>query len=812
MFEKLDENARRALFFARYEAGQAGASAIGTEHLVLGMLRESDESLTEVLQQLHVDPAALKRELAAHQSVVQRATIGPDLPLTEASKKALVFAVHEAGALGHESVGTEHLLLGLLRVGESETGRTLERHGASLHESRRVIGRLAKERASSAAGQEQPYLREYARDLTELAAEGAFDPLIGRERELDRIIQILTRRTKNNPLLIGDAGVGKSALVEGLASRIVDGRVPALLMGRSIVSLDLSLLVAGTKYRGQFEERLKGLLGELRRSPGIIVFIDEIHTLIGTGSAEGSLDAANILKPALSRGEVSCIGATTVREYRRFIEKDRALSRRFQPVMVQQPGEEETLSILRGVQSRYESYHGVRYAEEAVVLSTSLAGRYLPDRAFPDKAIDVLDEAGARVKLRQAAPLTAQRQLETRIAQVVSEMKAAISAKLFEQAVSLREEELALRDQLGELRSEQAGPPAETPVVSAGVVEDVVASWTGIPVNAIQESEAERLEHMESILRQRIVGQDEAISAVARAIRRSRLGVTSPKRPIGSFIFLGPSGVGKTELTRQLAAFLFHDPRRLVRFDMSEYMERHTTSRLIGSPPGYVGFEEGGQLAEQIRRNPYSVVLLDEIEKAHDEISNLLLQVLEDGRLTDSYGETVDFTNTIIIMTSNLGGRTLADSSRLGFGERRESPSHSEISETIDRELRRHFRPEFLNRIDDIIVFEPLGAEHMLQIVSFLLAETAENLEHRRIQIEFDPDLPTWLLQRAGIDQSTGARPLRRAVQRWVEDAVSDYLIAHRIQGATELTVRLVDSRPVIVDATQTVMQSLESS
>jgi ATP-dependent Clp protease ATP-binding subunit ClpC len=812
MFEKFDENARRALFFARYEASQAGAGSIDSEHVLLGMLRESDEAFTAVLKQFQVDPAGLKRELAASLSVVQRATIGPDLPLTESSKKVLVFAIHEAEALGHESVGTEHLLLGLLRVGESRASRSLEQRGMDVQQTRGVIRRLAKDRASQTAEQERPHLREYARDLTELAADGEFDPLIGRQRELDRIIQILTRRTKNNPLLIGDAGVGKSALVEGLATRIVEGQVPALLTDRSIVALDLSLLVAGTKYRGQFEERLKGLLSELRSNPGIIVFIDEIHTLIGTGSAEGSLDAANILKPALSRGEVSCIGATTVREYRRFIERDRALSRRFQTVMVQQPGEAETLTILRGVQSRYESYHGVRYAEEAIVLSTSLASRYLPDRAFPDKAIDVLDEAGARVKLRQAVPLTAQRQLETRIARVVSEMKAAISAKQFELAVSLREEELALRDQLGELQSAQAARPAEPPLVSAGVVEDVVASWTGIPVNAIQTSEAERLQHMESILRQRIVGQDEAISAVARAIRRSRLGVTSPSRPIGSFIFLGPSGVGKTELTRQLAAFLFHDPRRLVRFDMSEYMERHTTSRLIGSPPGYVGFEEGGQLAEQIRRNPYSVVLLDEIEKAHDEISNLLLQVLEDGRLTDNYGETVDFTNTIIIMTSNLGGRALAHSSRLGFGERAEVPSHSEISETIDRELRRHFRPEFLNRIDDIIVFEPLGADHLLQIVTFLLAETAENLRHRQIDIEFDPELPTWLMQRAGIDQSTGARPLRRAVQRWVEDAVSDFLITRRAQGPAELSVRLVDGRPVVLDAKEAVAQSLESS
>ena len=811
MFEKFDETARRALFFARYEAGRAGGGAIESEHLLLGVMRESAPAFVSVLEQLRVDRAQLKRELVAAVAAAPTASAGSDLPLTEATKKSLVFAVHEAEAMGHESVGTQHLLLGLLRVEESGAGQQLQQHGVTLHTLRNVVRQITKDRESAEAQKAQPHLDEYARNLTDLAGHGAFDPLIGRERELDRIIQILTRRTKNNPLLIGDAGVGKSALVEGLATRIADGRVPALLTDRSIVALDLSLLVAGTKYRGQFEERLKGLLKELTASPGIIVFIDEIHTLIGTGSAEGSLDAANILKPALSRGEISCIGATTVREYRRYIEKDRALSRRFQPVMIQQPDEAETLSILRGVQERYETFHGVRYDDEAIALSTSLAHRYLPDRAFPDKAIDVMDEAGARVKLRRAVPLTQQRQLERRIARVVGEMKEAISAKAFERAVSLREEELALRDQLKELQSQQAEQPTDPPLVSGAVVEDVVASWTGIPVNAIQSSEAERLQEMESILRRRVVGQDEAISAVARAIRRSRLGVTNPHRPIGSFIFLGPSGVGKTELTRQLATFLFHDPRRLVRFDMSEYMEKHTTSRLVGSPPGYVGFEEGGQLAEQIRRNPYSVVLLDEIEKAHEDISNLLLQVLEDGRLTDSFGDTVDFTNTIIIMTSNLGGRALATGSRLGFGERGDGPSHSEISETIDRELRRHFRPEFLNRVDDIIVFEPLGADHLLQIVSLLLDELAENLGRRQIRIEFDPNLPTWLVQRSGLDQSTGARPLRRAVQRWVEDAISDFLITRRTRGPMDLLVRLDQGCPVVLDGVQTAVPSLES-
>jgi ATP-dependent Clp protease ATP-binding subunit ClpC len=646
-------------------------------------------------------------------------------------------------------------------------------------------------------------MAEYSRDLTLLASEGAFDPLIGREQEVERMIQILSRRTKNNPLLLGEAGVGKTAIVEGLATRIVEGSVPMLLADRRILALDLSLLVAGTKYRGQFEERLKGLLKELQEHSEIIIFIDEIHSLIGTGSAEGSLDAANIIKPALSRGEITCIGATTMREYRKYVEKDRALSRRFQAVAIRQPSEDETVTILEGVQNRYEEFHSVRFDADAIRAAATLAGRYITDRAFPDKAIDVLDEAGARVKLRQVSSTSAVRRVQHEIRDVVSQMKDAISRKDFEQAVDLREEELRLREELEMLEETHAAQPPDMSVVERADIEDVVASWTGIPVASISEDEADRLQRMEEILRQRVVGQDDAIQAVARAIRRSRLGVTSPDRPIGSFIFLGPSGVGKTEVARQLAGFLFQDPRRLVRFDMSEYMEKHTVSRLIGSPPGYVGFEEGGQLSEQVRRNPYSVVLLDEIEKAHPDIYNLLLQVLEDGRLTDNYGNVVDFTNSLIIMTSNLGGRELSEGDRMGFAGAGDGIETAQIRDLVDRELRRHFPPEFINRLDEAIIFSALDEQSMLEVARILLRETAEVLAKKNVTVEYVPEVADWLFARCGLDPQAGARPLRRLVKLWVEDAVADYLIQNRDAESVHLKIMVKNDRPVVTTSGQ---------
>jgi ATP-dependent Clp protease ATP-binding subunit ClpC len=798
MFERFNEHVRRSLFFARYEASRASSRSIALQHVLLGMLREADPALNELLRSRGIEPRALRDELLGERVTIDRVSTSPDLPLAEETKKALAFAVHEAETMGHTNVGSEHLVLGLLRVEDSATAEYLNAHGIELFQLREEVIQRGRELEAEASAQATPHIAEYSRDLTMIATEGGFDPLIGREQEVERMVQILSRRTKNNPLLLGESGVGKTAIVEGLATRIVEGSVPIPLADRRILALDLSLLVAGTKYRGQFEERLKGLLKELQDHAEIIIFIDEIHSLIGTGSAEGSLDAANIIKPALSRGEITCIGATTVREYRKYVEKDRALSRRFQAVTIRQPTEEETITILEGVRSRYEEFHGVRYTDDAIKAAVSHAGRYITDRAFPDKAIDVVDEAGARVKLRQVSSTSSLRRVQQEIREVVARMKNAISRKEFELAVDLREEELRLREELEMLETTHAEESPERVVVERFDVEEVVASWTGIPVASIGEDEAERLRRMEEILRQRVVGQDDAIAAVARAIRRSRLGVTSPDRPIGSFIFLGPSGVGKTEVARQLASFLFQDPRRLVRFDMSEYMEKHTVSRLIGSPPGYVGFEEGGQLSEQVRRNPYSVVLLDEIEKAHPDVYNLMLQVLEDGRLTDNYGNVIDFTNTLIIMTSNLGGRELVEGEGVGFTSEGPSIESKQVRELVDRELKRHFPPEFTNRLDEVIIFDALGEDSMLEVARLLLEETATVLGKKNVNIEFSPDVASWLFDRCGIDPQAGARPLRRLVKLWVEDAVADYLIQHRDVEGAELRMWVEEECPVV--------------
>jgi ATP-dependent Clp protease ATP-binding subunit ClpC len=798
MFERFNEHVRRSLFFARYEASRSSSRSIALQHVLLGMLREADPVLNELLRSRGIEPRELREELLGERVTVERVSTSPDLPLEEETKKALAFAVHEAESMGHSNVGSEHLVLGLLRVEDSTAAEYLNANGVELFQLREEVVQRGRELEAGASAQATPHIAEYSRDLTMIASEGGFDPLIGREQEVERMVQILSRRTKNNPLLLGESGVGKTAIVEGLATRIFEGSVPMLLADRRILALDLSLLVAGTKYRGQFEERLKGLLKEIQDHAEIIIFIDEIHSLIGTGSAEGSLDAANIIKPALSRGEITCIGATTVREYRKYVEKDRALSRRFQAVTIRQPTEEETITILEGVQSRYEEFHGVRYTDDAIKAAVSNAGRYITDRAFPDKAIDVVDEAGARVKLRQVSSTSSLRRVQKEIREVVARMKDAISRKEFELAVDLREEELRLREELEMLETTHAEESPERVIVDRFDVEEVVASWTGIPVASIGEDEADRLLRMEEILRQRVVGQDDAIEALARAIRRSRLGVTSPDRPIGSFIFLGPSGVGKTEIARQLASFLFQDPRRLVRFDMSEYMEKHTVSRLIGSPPGYVGFEEGGQLSEQVRRNPYSVVLLDEIEKAHPDVYNLMLQVLEDGRLTDNFGNVIDFTNTLIIMTSNLGGRELVEGEGVGFGSDGPSIESKQVRELVDRELRRHFPPEFVNRLDEVIVFDALGEISMLKVARLLLEETATVLEKKKVIIEFSPEVARWLFDQCGIDPHAGARPLRRLVKLWVEDAVADYLIQHRETEGAELSMWIEDERPVV--------------
>jgi ATP-dependent Clp protease ATP-binding subunit ClpC len=789
MFEKYNEKARRALFFARYEASKLGSRVIESEHILLGILREGEETVTEIFRRFQVKPEDIRREIEGERVFVERISSTAELPLSEESKKILAYASHEAESMLHATVGSEHLLIGILRVEGCTAMRILAQHGFDVYTVREEVLSISKEREASQQKKELPFLSEYGRDLTSLAAEGSFDPLIGRDDEVDRIVQILSRRTKNNPILLGEPGVGKTAIVEGLAQRIIEGKVPIFLANKRIVALDLSLIVAGTKYRGQFEERLKGILKELKESKELIVFIDEIHSLIGAGSAEGSLDAANILKPALSRGEISCIGATTLKEYRKYIEKDRSLLRRFQAIQVNPPTPEQTQEILEGVKDRYESFHKVRYRPEALRTAIYQSSRYIMDRHLPDKAIDVIDEAGARVKLRRVRDTQNLRRLEQEIRQVVKEMKVAISDKDFERAVYLREKEIELREDLERM----SVTTDETGVleVTRHDIEEVISSWTGIPTAALQSEEAERLLRMEETLKRRVVGQDRAISAISRAIRRSRLGVANPQRPVGSFIFLGPSGVGKTEVARQLSEFLFGSQRAMVRFDMSEYMEKHAVSKLIGSPPGYVGHEEGGQLTERIRRQPYSLILFDEIEKAHPDVANLLLQILEDGQLTDAYGNLVDFRNTLVLMTSNIGSKLVLRGGRMGFGEGNAQESFQKLEEEILGELRRTFSPEFINRIDEVIVFNPLGENEMRSIVDILMEDVNLTLSERSLKVEVSTDAKEWLLHKAGVEPSTGARPLRRTIQRYIQDPVSEILITQHGESIGRIEVEL---------------------
>jgi len=780
MFEKYNEKARRALFFARYEASKLGSRVIESEHILLGVLREGEEIIKEIFSRFNVKPEQIRREVEGDRLFVDRISSSAELPLSEESKKILAYAAHEAESMLHQYVGTEHLLIGILRVEASTAARILTAKGLNVYGVREETISILKEREADKQKKELPFLAEYARDLTAMAHQQQFDPLIGREKEVERIIQILSRRTKNNPILLGEPGVGKTAIVEGLAQRIVDGNVPLFIANKRILSLDLSLIVAGTKYRGQFEERLKGIIKELKENQDIIIFIDEIHSLIGAGSAEGSLDAANILKPALSRGEISCIGATTIREYRRYIEKDRSLLRRFQAIIVNPPTEDETLQILEGVKERYESFHKVKYSETAIRSAVYQSNRYITDRFFPDKAIDILDEAGAKVKLRRVADTQNLRRLEAETRSIVKEMKKAISDKDFEKAVFLREREIELKEEIERFKQEREMIDDEMMEVTQRDVEEIISSWTDIPVTSIEADEAAKLINMEEILMRRIVGQDKAITAISRAIRRSRLGVASPNRPMGSFIFLGSSGVGKTEVARRLAEFLFGSQKHLIRFDMSEYMEKHAVSKLIGSPPGYVGHEEGGQLTERVRRNPYSVVLLDEIEKAHPDIANILLQILEDGILTDSLGNQVDFRNTLIIMTSNLGTRYLATKGHMGFREQGGEADQKSAEQLIHTELKREFSPEFINRIDEVIIFNPLTDNELRAICQLLIDDVNHALVHKNVQINVDDSVVKWLLGKAREESNSGARPLRRAIQRHIEDELSEYMIRHK--------------------------------
>ncbi|MFQ5878253.1 MAG: ATP-dependent Clp protease ATP-binding subunit [Acidobacteriota bacterium] len=790
MFEKYTEKAKKVLFLARYEASQMGSRVIGSEHLLLGLIKEGDDLVRDLFARSSVNLELLRAELEARGPSGEKQAAPIEIPFSEETKKILACAEEEAERLLHPYVGDEHILLGLLRVEDSAAGRILAEKGMRLYALREDTVAVWKQRSLPKRVRETPFLNEFSRDLSEMASRQVFDPLIGRENELQRMIQVLSRRRKNNIVLLGEPGVGKTALVEGLAQRIAEGNVPVSLSRRRILALDLTLIVAGTKYRGQFEERLKGIIAEIVGSDDIIIFIDEIHSLIGAGSAEGSLDAASIIKPALSRGEVQCIGATTPRDYHRYIEKDRALVRRFQPIRLHPPTEGETFEILRGIKERYEGFHRVRYTDAALSGAVTLSNRYITDRFLPDKAIDVIDEAGARVKLRRRMSYREMKDVEREIERAVSSMKSYLFRKDFENAVRHHDEEIALRRKYDEYRSREEEERRAVQEVALEDIEEVISKWTGIPIASVKQEEAERLLNMEEYLHRRIVGQNEAVRALARAIRRSRAGLKSPLRPVGSFIFLGPTGVGKTEVAKGLAEFLFGDERALIRFDMSEYMEKHAIAKMIGSPPGYVGYEEGGLLTERIKRKPYSVVLLDEIEKAHPDVLNILLQMMEEGQVADAFGDGIDCKNALLVMTSNIGSHLIQKARGMGFLSPEDlHAGYHERREMVLRELKSALKPEFINRVDEIIVFDALSDEDLLGIARLMIRQLNGSLAEKGIRLTVTDEAYRWLIDRTCGDRSYGARPLRRAIQKNIEDVLSENLILGQLPDKGEIEI-----------------------
>jgi ATP-dependent Clp protease ATP-binding subunit ClpC len=813
MWQRFTERARKVVFYAQEEAQKFGEGYVSTEHLLLGLVRESDSVAARVLERLGVSLGRIRAEV---EKQLPRGDARPsqDMTLTPRAKRVIDLAYDEARNLNNNYIGTEHLLLGLIREGDGLAGRVLAKLGVELERARREVMSLqdnesqtkssgSSRTSSGGGGAKTQTLDEFGRDLTELAREGKLDPVVGRQAEIERVMQILTRRTKNNPCLIGDPGVGKTAIAEGLALRIVSGDIPDLLKNKRIVALDLAGLVAGTKYRGEFEERMKKVMEEVRRSEGqVILFIDELHTLVGAGAAEGAIDASNIMKPALARGELQCVGATTQDEFRKYIERDAALERRFQAVKVREPSEEEAIDILKGLRERYESHHNVEITDDALVASVQLSNRYISDRSLPDKAIDLIDEAASRVRLQQSLPPLEVRQDKVKL----NKLKAEIDHLMRkhgddEKLAKLQAEREELESSIADREEEWANADKPEAMVGEHEIAMIVQSWTGIPVTKLVEAESQKLLRMEEDLHQRIIGQADAVSAVSRAIRRARSGLKDPKRPMGSFIFLGPTGVGKTELAKALAAYLYEKESNMVRIDMSEYMERFSVSRLVGAPPGYVGYDEGGQLTEQVRRNPYCVVLLDEIEKAHPDVFNILLQIMEDGQLTDSQGRTVDFRNTIIIMTSNVGVRPIEVDKGLGFRDTRQDFNDPKVYESMKNkmmeEMKKLFRPEFLNRVDEVIVFQHLKRDEILQIADLYLKRVNEQADSLGIKLELSEGVKDLLVDQ-GYDPNLGARPLRRAVQRYIEDPLAEEMLLGTFSPGDTILADVDDDKKVI--------------
>jgi ATP-dependent Clp protease ATP-binding subunit ClpC len=802
MYERFTDRARKVMQLANQEAQRFNHEYIGTEHILLGLVKEGSGVAANVLKNLDVDLRKIRLEV---EKLVQS---GPDmvtmgkLPQTPRAKKVIEYAIEEARNLNHNYVGTEHLLLGLLREQEGVAAQVLMNLGLKLEDVREEVLNLlghnmesgeSSERTASNKGSKSktPALDSFGRDLTELARQGKLDPVIGRANEIERVIQVLSRRTKNNPVLLGEAGVGKTAIVEGLAQMIIDGNVPDLLRDRRIVVLDLAMMVAGTKYRGQFEERIKAVMNEVRRAKNTILFIDELHTLVGAGGAEGAIDASNVLKPALARGEIQCIGATTLDEYRKYIEKDGALERRFQQIIVNPPSKTEAVDILRGLRDRYEAHHRVQITDKALEAAVELSDRYITGRCLPDKAIDVIDEAGARVRLKAMTRPPDLKEIDEEIERLNQEKEAAVAEQDFEKAAHLRDQADKLKKRKEAITKDWREKAKEIDgVVDDEVIAEVISKMTGVPLKRLSDEETSRLLKMEDELHKRVVSQQQAISAIARAVRRSRSGIKDPKRPIGTFIFAGPTGVGKTLLAKRLAEFMFGDENALVQIDMSEYMEKHNVSRLIGAPPGYVGYEEGGQLTEKIRRRPYSVVLLDEIEKAHPDVWNMLLQIMEEGRLTDSFGRTVDFKNTILIMTTNAGAEEITNKVSLGFAKKDTEATYEKMKETLKGALERHFRPEFLNRLDDIIVFRSLTRDDLQKIVDIELGKVVKRLQEKGLTLTLLPEAREFLIDK-GYSPEFGARPLRRAIEHLLEDPLSEELLRGSFQGKDTVTVGL---------------------